>query len=81
MVVFSLCSPLHPAIEIDLFLDPPIDFSKAYAAAMRTKVAPGLHATFCALEDLIHMKQIAARPRDAEDIAQLRKLHKRAGDE
>lgn len=81
MVVFSLFSPLHPATEIDLFLEPPVDFSKAYAAAMAVEVAPGVRATFCSLDDLIQMKQLAARSRDAEDIAQLRKLHKRAADE
>lgn len=74
MTVFSLFSPDHPVTEIDLFVDPPFVFSEAYAKALRLEVAPGISATFCSLEDLINLKSRAGRPRDLEDIEQLRKI-------
>jgi hypothetical protein len=74
MLVFSLHSPSHPATEIDLFLDPPIDFVGAFARAVRLQIAPNVSGTFCSLDDLIELKTKAARARDLEDIAQLRRL-------
>jgi hypothetical protein len=74
LTVFSLFSPDHPATEIDLFADPPLAFSEAYARALRLEVAPSVFATFCSLEDLIELKSRAGRPRDLDDISQLRKL-------
>jgi hypothetical protein len=74
MTVFSLFSNAHRATEIDLFLEPPIDFSSAYRRAVRQEVAPGIDALFCSLEDLIAMKELAGRPQDREDIRNLRRL-------
>lgn len=74
LTVFSLFSPDHPATEIDLFVDPPLVFAEAYAKALRLEVAPGISATFCSLEDLIKLKSRAGRPRDLEDIEQLKKI-------
>ena len=68
MRVFSLCSAAHPATEIDLLLEPPIDFDKAYANLMQQELAPGINATFCGVEDLIAMKSLADRARDQQDI-------------
>lgn len=68
MTVFSLFSPEHPATEIDLFLEPPFDFARAYEAAARMEVASGTIATFVSRDDLIAMKRKAGRPRDLEDI-------------
>jgi len=79
MTVFSLFSPGHQATEIDLFLEPPIDFASAYTTAVRQEIAPGIEAAFCSLDDLIKMKVIAGRTRDIDDIARLRELHKPDG--
>jgi predicted nucleotidyltransferase len=76
MVVFSLFSPAHVATEIDLFVEPPFDFERAYSNALMLEMAPGVQANFCSLDDLIALKTKAARPRDLEDIAQLRKVRK-----
>lgn len=76
MTVFSLYSPDHPVTEIDIFIDRPLDFGKAYSKAVMMEVAPGLRGSFCSLEDLILLKSRAGRPRDLEDIEQLRKLNK-----
>ncbi len=76
MTVFSLFSDAHRATEVDLFLEPPIDFGGAYERAIRQEVAPGVEAVFCSLEDLITLKTKAGRPRDQEDIRNLRRLRK-----
>jgi hypothetical protein len=77
MTVFSLFSARHPATEIDLFLEPPLDFLRAYDQAVRLEVAPGTTASFCSLDDLIQLKTKAARPRDLEDVLQLRQLNRK----
>jgi hypothetical protein len=74
MTVFSLFSPRHPATEIDLFLEPPLDFLRAHAQAVHLDVAPGATATFCGVKDLIELKTKAGRPRDLDDVLQLRRL-------
>jgi hypothetical protein len=74
MVVFALYSPRFQATEVDLFLQPPIEFAPAFASAVRLEVAPGTIASFCSVDDLIRMKTKSARPRDLEDIRQLRRL-------
>lgn len=74
LTVFSLFSPDHPVSEIDLFIDPPLVFSEAHPRAIQLEVAPGIAATFCSLEDLIDLKSKAGRPRDLDDIEQLRKI-------
>jgi hypothetical protein len=71
MTVFSLFSSKHPATEIDLFLEPPVDFHSAYGRAVRFSIAPGVDATFCSLDDLLAMKAAAGRPQDLEDIRNL----------
>jgi len=74
MTVFSLFSDIHPATEIDLFLEPPIDFDAAYRRAFRQEVSPGTPAIFCSLEDLIELKTLSGRPEDREDIEKLKQL-------
>jgi hypothetical protein len=74
MVVFSLFSPSHPASEIDLFLEPPLDFEAAYNRAPRIEIKPGLSATFCSIEDLIAMKRRTGRDQDSADAEALRRL-------
>ena len=41
LTVFSLYSPRHALTEIDLFVEPPLDFETAYRSALRKEVAPG----------------------------------------
>ena len=74
LAVFSLFSPEHPATEIDLFIDPPLNFTDAYSRALWLEIAPGLKGSFCSLNDLIDLKRCAGRPLDINDIEQLRKL-------
>jgi predicted nucleotidyltransferase len=81
MMVFSLFSPRHPATEIDLFVEPPLDFAAASARTHRVEIVPGVAGMFCSLEDLIALKQQAGRPRDLQDITQLGQIKEQRGHE
>lgn len=75
MVVFSLFSPKHPATEIDLFIEPPLEVDKAMLRAKKMEIGRGVMAMFCSLEDLIEMKLLAGRSNDLEDVKRLREIH------
>ena len=76
LTVFSLWSADHLATEVDLFVEEPFDFAKAYAAAASLEIGPGVVASFVSLDDLIDMKRRAGRPADLDDIEQLQRLRK-----
>ena len=71
MTVFSLHSSSHSLTELDLFLEPPFDFERAYADAVRQGVGAGETATFVSRSDLIAMKRAAGRPQDQIDVDEL----------
>jgi hypothetical protein len=73
LAVFTLWSPAHPTLEIDLFVSEPFDFDMVYARALRVPLEK-TEATVIALEDLIALKRSVARPRDLEDVAALESL-------
>jgi len=73
LAVFTLWSPAHPTLEIDLFATEPFDFDTVYARALRVSLEK-TEATVIALEDLIALKRGVGRPRDLEDIAALESL-------
>ncbi len=74
LTVFSLSSDRHPATEVDLFVQDPLGFDDAYLRAERFEVAPGVEATFVALDDLIRLKRAAGRSQDLLDIERLETL-------
>jgi len=76
LTLLSVFSPLHPATEIALHVEPPFDFEAVHARALRFEVAPGLAGTFVSLQDLIEMKRKSGRPQDLEDVARLEALHR-----
>ena len=71
-----MSSPDHPLTEIDVFVDPPLDFETAYRRAVRKEVAPGVVATFVGFGDLLYLKQRAGRPQNLLDIEKLTSLGK-----
>ena len=77
MVVFQMHSDRHPETQIDLFVTEPFDFNAEYDRALVGDILPDLPARFVCLETLLRMKESAGRPKDLEDIRQLRLL---AGD-
>lgn len=80
LTVFSLHSPQHSATEIDLFVESPLDFDRAYRAALRLEVAASVSATFLGFEDLIALKKETGRPQDLADVERLQAV-KRASEE
>jgi len=80
LTVFSLWSADHAATEVDLFVESPLDFESAYAAAVRLEVAPGMAAPFIGLDDLLRLKAQAARPVDLDDITQLKRVRQEKSD-
>ena len=74
LVVFSVFSLQHPATEVDLFAEVPMDFERAYRECRRMEVAPGLEAPFVGLRDLLEMKRRAGRPQDLDDVERLEAL-------
>lgn len=73
LAVFSLWSPAHPTLEIDVLVSEPFDFDAVYSRALRVPLEK-TEATVIGLEDLIVSKKRTARPRDLEDIAALESL-------
>ena len=71
LTVFSLYSPVHPATEVDVFVEAPFDFDVAYRRAGRVEVADGVAATFVGLEDLLS-------PEEASGAASGRRRHREA---
>jgi hypothetical protein len=74
LTVFSLFSTTHPATEVDLFVESPLDFESAFKRSLSLEVAPGVKATFVGIHDLIDMKRAAGRQQDIEDVERLEAL-------
>jgi hypothetical protein len=74
LTVFSLHSPAHPTVVVDLFVESPLDFASAYPAAPRMELLPNLPAAFVSYEDLLRLKRQAGRPKDLLDIDKLQAL-------
>ncbi|MEN9796334.1 MAG: hypothetical protein RL653_30 [Pseudomonadota bacterium] len=73
LTVFSLWSPEHRELEVDVFVAEPFDFDEAYA---RSTCAPlvDTFAQVAALEDLVALKRLAGRAQDLADIEALERL-------
>lgn len=80
LTVFSLHSPVHPTVVVDLFVESPMEFALAYAAAFRQDVAPNLPATFVSYPDLLGLKRQAGRTKDLLDIEKLLAVRGESGD-
>jgi hypothetical protein len=74
MVVFQLHSDNHPETRIDLFIAEPFDFDREYDRGMIGEILPDVPVRFVCLETLVDMKLSAGRPKDLEDVRQLRLL-------
>lgn len=75
--VFQLVSEAHKTAGVDLFLEEPFDFDAAWGRAYWAEVADGLRVPFVGVDDLIAMKESAARPQDLLDVQNLRRLRDR----
>lgn len=76
MTVFSMLSSSHQATEIDIFAEIPLDFEKAYSRRVVMGIAKGVTASFIGIDDLIALKEKAGRPKDLQDIEELKNARK-----
>lgn len=72
MIVFTVVSDQHPAAPIDIFVTEPFAFDLEYDRALVAEINPGQPQRFIAIDTLIRMKELAARPRDLDDLQHLR---------
>jgi predicted nucleotidyltransferase len=77
-VMFTFIHPGAPFKMIDIFLDNPVDFDKAFERRTRLDIG-GVAVDVASVEDLINMKTVSGRPRDIEDVEHLRKLSSGGG--
>jgi predicted nucleotidyltransferase len=80
LMVFSMWSTAHPALEVDLFVEEPFKFDEVYARALRVPLER-IEVTVVALEDLIALKRSAGRPLDEQDVIALESLRAETGPE
>ena len=78
MQVFSFFKPDDPLLSVDVFVDHPIDFEKLYARS-ETCAVGGVSVRLVSIDDLIHLKRLAGRPQDREDIAKLEEIRRLKG--
>lgn len=72
-IVLNLGHLSHPLERIDIFLSNPLDFKKAYEVKKMVQIR-SIDIPVISLEDLIAMKEKAARPNDLEDVKKLRAI-------
>jgi len=73
MRVFSLYDPTNPLRRVDLFVEHPIDFEDLFERADVVQLTE-IDVRIASIPDLIHLKRLADRPRDREDIEQLERI-------
>lgn len=73
--VFQVYSDQHPALRIDLFLEPPFDLDRAFADAVTVRL-DSIEVSVASIDDLVSMKRRAGRPKDLDDIEHLEALRR-----
>ena len=83
MQVLSLIDRANPMRIVDLFVQHPIPFEDLWSRSMIVELA-STSVRIAAIPDLIHLKRLAGRPHDLDDIEKLdaiRRLKERDADE
>jgi hypothetical protein len=80
LTVFSLHSPRHDTVAVDVFVEEPLDFERAYAGAARVEMFPALVVPVVAYDDLLTMKRQAGRDKDLLDIKYLTAVREKKAD-
>ena len=73
MVVFSFVNHNKPIYIVDVFIENPIDFKKAYSNRRIDKV-DDYEISVIPSEDLIFLKKLSNREQDRSDIESLKKV-------
>ena len=76
MQVFSLFDPDDPLLAVDVFAEHPVDFESLYRRSEQCDIG-GVVVPIASIPDLIHLKRLADRPRDREDVARLEEILRR----
>lgn len=71
--VFSLFHPDNPMLSVDVFTSHPIEFETLFGRADVCDVGD-LSVRIASIPDLIHLKRLAGRPQDRDDIEKLQKI-------
>lgn len=72
-LVFTLNDPRSPLVQVDVFLENPIDFDAAYRNKVELQAGDVSLSVICA-QDLMEMKRKANRLQDQADVAMLSKI-------
>ncbi|MBM3308873.1 MAG: hypothetical protein FJY77_01335 [Candidatus Altiarchaeales archaeon] len=76
MKVFSFINPKKPVQIVDVFVENPIDFEKAYKS--RKVVEAGrLRIPLVSVGDLKHLKRLSGRSQDIADLKALEEVHEK----
>jgi hypothetical protein len=73
MRVFSLWDPAQPLREVEVFVESPISFEELWARSELVALS-SLSVRIASIPDLIHLKSLAGRDEDRQDIEALRKI-------
>ena len=73
MQVFSLFHPDNPMLSVDVFTSHPIEFETLFGRADVCDVGD-VSVRIASIPDLIHLKRLADRPRDRDDIEKLQRI-------
>ena len=79
MRVFSLFKPDDPLLSVDVFAEHPVDFEGLYERAEVCDIDT-IPVRIASIADLIHLKQLADRPRDRDDVAKLKEILRLKGE-
>jgi hypothetical protein len=75
MVVLQFFSDHHPETKLDVFVREPFDFEMEYGLARVEELQPGAPVRLLRLASLVKMKLEASRPKDREDIENLKLIY------
>ena len=73
MRVFSLFKPGDPLLSVDVFAEHPVSFEGLYERAEVCDI-DAVPVRIASIPDLIHLKRLADRPRDREDVEKLEEI-------
>ena len=79
MQVFSLFMPDDPLLSVDVFAEPPVDFEGLYTRSEVCDIE-AVPVRIASIPDLIHLKRLADRPRDREDVEKLEEILRLKGE-
>jgi hypothetical protein len=80
MEAFSLRSDRFPMVPVDLLVNEPFDFDRAWKESAHADLGAGTSVPIAGLETLIAMKEAVGRPQDLEDARHLRGILELSGE-